>query len=390
MDQWKFIKAVACHAEHGMKLLMLSAMLAGGVAMAQTSTEVEGKAGDSFMLMYHDVNVSVDAASDFNEGLKLSLMLLPSRYADALALLNSAKLLNHPYAPLAILVTTALANHQNYEFKQYSEQIMPILNGEDPLGIVLAAFTLIEATDYLKYNNARPVIEALNKALAQSYVPAWYVKGLLLIKLGYSSTGVDEIKQAADLGYAVAQYHLSYMILSGHIKMDKRYAFSLLQKALNAGHFAAYRELGYCYEHGLGTKVDVALALEMYRQGFNHGDVSAAASYGLLMLQQDRPNYVDSFNALSFAYNNDIKNVANALGTLYIKGLGVMMNQERGFALIKQAADNHDILAINNVIACYRNGTGTRVDLKQAQHYEALLHQLKRQQRSTSVSLEHK
>lgn len=351
-----------------------------------SNEDVGYKVGDPFMLAFHDLNVSLEATQAFDEGVKLSLMMLPSRYADALALLNEAKNLNHPYAPLAILFTNALANRQNYEYEKYSDQINELLEGEDPLGSTLAVFTTIEATDYLKHHDAQPLLDALNKALAKHYIPAWYVKGLTLIKIGYSQVGFDEIKQAADSGYAVAQYHLAFLILSGHLSMDKMYAFNLLQSAVKAGHLGAYRELGYCFEHGIGTRIDKAQAIELYRKGFSYGDISAAASYGLLLLKNPEPNYIESFNALSFAYNNGVNEVANALGILYIKGLGVMMDQAHGFKLIKFAADHNDMLAISNVISCYKNGTGTPKDLNQAHLYEQRLKKLLAQEAQQAAS----
>lgn len=345
---------------------------------------------DSFMLSFNDLNVSRQAALTFNEGIKLSLMMLPTRYNDALLKLNQAKELGHPYASIGILLTNALANHYIYNFKDYSNMLLDVLEGEDPLGVTLAAFTIIEATDFLKYNDGKPLLVALNRALAQNYVPAWYVKGLVLIKLGYLSTGVDEIKQAADLNYVIAQYHMAFLILSGHLKMDKAYAFSLLEKALAGGHLSAYREIGLCYELGLGTTSNINKALDMYYQGFKYGDISAAASYGLLMLRQPNTNYIECFNALSFAYNNGVSEVANALGTLYLKGLGVKMNQSYGFELIKEAADSNDPLAINNLILCYQNGHGTTRDLSKAALYKTRLHALLLKQQPHDTKMEAK
>lgn len=356
--------------------LTLATCLWGNLALAQDSSYEMGDKGSSIESSAQKLKVSDKAAKAFDKGIKLSLMMLPSRYADALVWLNEAQKLEHPYASVAILFTNALANRQNYEYEKYADQITKLLDSDDPQGITLAVFTTIEATDYLKHHDAKLLLNALNKALAKSYVPAWYVKGLTLIKIGYAQVGFDDIKQAADSGYAVAQYHLAFLILSGKLSMDKMYAFNLLQSALKAGHLGAYRELGYCFEHGVGTRIDSAQALELYHKGFSYGDISAAASYGLLMLKQDQPEYIESFNALSFAYNNGVKEVANALGTLYIKGLGVMMDQEHGFKLIKLAADHNDMLAMSNLISCYKNGTGTPKDLNQARLYEERLNKL--------------
>lgn len=362
-------------------LTLIVALLLSATAVANLSEEkTSATSADNFMLLYNDVNVGHQAEKYFIDGFRLSLMMMPSRYNDALYKLDQAKKFGHPYASVAILFTNALAKRQRYVYDDYAQELNLMLEGSEPLGITLAALTIIEATDFLKHNDARIVLDALNRALAQHYVPSWYVKGLLLIKLGRHSTGIDEIKQASDLEYAVAQYHMAFLILSGHLKMDKVYAFDLLQKAMKGGHWAAYRELGVCYERGIGTRIDLERAIEMYRQGYSHGDIIAAASYGLLLLQQKQPNYLESFNALSFAYNNGVKEVANALGTLYLRGLGVMMDQKQGFELIKTAADRNDILAINNLIVCYQNGTGTKVDLAKAQQYQNLLHKLKREQ----------
>lgn len=335
----------------------------------------------SFMVYFNAVDADEQAKQLFEEGLKLSLMIMPARAKEALYLLDRAQKLGHPYAPLAILFTNALSLHQNYEFSEYKDILMAYLSGDEPLGIAIAAFTAIEATNYLRHYDPITVMSALNRAIGKNYVPAYYVKGLLMFKLGRFEEGVEQMKKAADLGYAIAQYHLAFLALSGEVEMDMTKAFAMLRSALKAGHYKAFRELGYCFEKGIGTHFDYYEAIRLYEQGFLHGDISAAASYGLLGLQQPNPDYVACFNALAFAYNNGVVDVANALGTLYLKGLGVTQNQEKGFKLIKLAADRGFELAIKNVIICYEHGTGTPKDMAKATEYRDKLDKIHRVER---------
>lgn len=335
----------------------------------------------SFMLYFNELKVSDDAAKAFGDGLQLSLMMLPSRAKEALYLLDKANSLGHPYAPLAILFTNAISLRQNYEFSAYKEMLLNYLQGEEPLGSTIAAFTIIEATNYLRHYDPTLLLSCLNRSISKSYVPAWYVKGLLLIKIGRFDDGIEQIKKAASLGYAIAQYHLAFLALSNELNMDMTEAFSLLQQALKAGHLGAFRELGYCFEHGIGTHYNLYEAIRLYEQGFHHGDIAAAASYGLLSLQLPNPDYNMCFMALSYAYNNGAPDVANALGTLYLKGLGVKQDQVKGFELIKQAADKGLLVAIKNVIICYENGSGTPKDLGRAADYREKLQLMLEQQK---------
>ena len=101
-----------------------------------------------------------------------------------------------------------------------------------------------------------------------------------------------------------------------------------------------YRKLGYCYEMGYGTKVDVEKAREFYLKAFELEDHLAGYNLAVSYIKEER--YQDAIPYLCFGvYKSHIPSI-KSLANLYLKGLGVGQSSEIAINLFKKAIDLGD------------------------------------------------
>lgn len=150
----------------------------------------------------------------------------------------------------------------------------------------------------------------------------------------------------------------------------------MLESSVKDGDLNALQDLAYCYEKGFGVEQDLEHALKLYKKSMEYGDAGAALALARLQLMDEQPDYVEAFVALNFAYNNNKPEAANALGYLYMSGLGVKQDKSLGFALMEQAAKAGDITAIENMISCYTYGNGVTPNPDKVDFYQEQLRNL--------------
>lgn len=85
-----------------------------------------------------------------------------------------------------------------------------------------------------------------------------------------------DIQRLADEGQSTAMFYLGHLHYWGSneapgIQKDAAKAFEYVRRAAEKGHPYAVVNLGYCYEHGIGTPVNYALAAKVYWQAFTRG-----------------------------------------------------------------------------------------------------------------------
>ena len=195
--------------------------------------------------------------------------------------------------------------------------------------------------------NAAEAVAACRKALEdEPDEPRLKLQlGRALLFQGFPIKALDPLTQAADSGYAAAEFYLGFAYESegwdGH---DKAAARRHYEKGAELGHAQAQHNLALALiaeEQGDGSKVRAALpwlerasaqglAESLYLQGvlyFNGG-------YGLW---PDLEKSSDLFRA-AVELGHDASKLA--LGNAFVMGYGVEKDPKRGLSLITEAAEN--------------------------------------------------
>lgn len=87
---------------------------------------------------------------------------------------------------------------------------------------------------------------------------------------------IEEIRRFADEGVVDAAHYLGWLYYWGvkeapGIVKDPARAFAYVRRAAEKGHPRAVVDLAFCYEHGIGTPVNYALAAKVYWQAWQRG-----------------------------------------------------------------------------------------------------------------------
>jgi uncharacterized protein len=102
--------------------------------------------------------------------------------------------------------------------------------------------------------------------------------------------GFDDIRKAADLGYAPAQFALGYLLETGsYTAANVSDAVTWYRKAAEQGDRLAQWNLGRCYYTGIGVATDLDKAELWLKQAADQGD--PFGQYLLGRVKQDRSSY---------------------------------------------------------------------------------------------------
>ncbi len=87
--------------------------------------------------------------------------------------------------------------------------------------------------------------------------------------------GMKSITSLSQSNYPKAQYLMGYWYMIGRVdnKINYAMALSLLTKASDHNVIAAYHDLGWLYETGNGTKLDLNTAEKLYLKAVSGGDI---------------------------------------------------------------------------------------------------------------------
>ena len=141
---------------------------------------------------------------------------------------------------------------------------------------------------------------------------------------------------------------------------------------MNFTSIAGY--LGYCYQHGIGTKKDESQAFRYFELAA--GKSHAEAQYNLALCYQHRIG-TEKNDSLSFKYYqlSADQNHASAqfnLGYCYRYGKGTKKDFSQAFKYYQLASDQNHADAQNNLGYCYEHGIGTKKDYSQSFKYYQL------------------
>ncbi|RGB25310.1 kinase-like domain-containing protein [Rhizophagus diaphanus] len=129
--------------------------------------------------------------------------------------------------------------------------------------------------------------------LSNKLVEKKYLSGINLLGYCYYNgigTDVNRLKafelyqKAADLGNNLAQYNLALLHIHGSefgLDDDDK-AFELSKKSADGKNSGGINLLGYCYDNGIGTDVNVQKAFELYQEAANLGNDTAQFNLALM------------------------------------------------------------------------------------------------------------
>ena len=136
-----------------------------------------------------------------------------------------------------------------------------------------------KATITVKYND-----KLYKYSVTQNYHNVWelYNKGMTYYNKRDYTEAVKYFKQAAEEGYADAQYMLGICYLTGHgVTQDYNEVVKWYRKAAEQGNADAQNGLGSCYYTGHGVTQNYNEAVKWYRKAAEQGSAGGQWSLGL-------------------------------------------------------------------------------------------------------------
>ena len=113
-----------------------------------------------------------------------------------------------------------------------------------------------------------------------------YQQGLASYKKGDYPAAVQEFRQAADLGYAKAQYNLGLAYLQGQgVAKNDQEGINWFRKAADQNFAPAQYNVGIAYAQGQGVEKDPRQAVEWLQKAAKQGFDPAQYKLGIMLYQ---------------------------------------------------------------------------------------------------------
>lgn len=165
-------------------------------------------------------------------------------------------------------------------------------------------------------------------------------------------------REAAEKGYAPAQFALGTLYLGRGVEKDYESSVMWYRKAAEQGFAEAENSLGDMYFDGLGVTQDYQEALTWYHKAAAQGNAESAFSLGLMYtnglgVAKDNEEAVKWYRKA--ADQGDAK-AENATGVMYYRGLGVPQDYNEAIKWFHKAANQGNVSAQNNLGKIYSNG----------------------------------
>jgi len=141
-------------------------------------------------------------------------------------------------------------------------------------------------------------------------------------------------------------------------------AFAKWQLLAKFGDAKAQNELGWLYQNGLGTDLDVGMAVLWYRKAASQGLTVAQTNLGIMFndgIGVPR-NPGEAAKWFELAARQGDPSALNNLGVLYDKGDGVPEDDRKAVELLTRAAELGHPRAMSNLGLMYRLGEGVPQD----------------------------
>ena len=164
--------------------------------------------------------------------------------------------------------------------------------------------------------------------------------------LAPASTGSLQLREAAAMGNAEAQFVIATRYLNGEngLKQDFAKAAYWYGKAAAAGNAPGQYRLGTLYERGKGVAKDMKAALGWYERAAALGNVKAMHNAAVLAANNDlqKPDYARAFKWFSLGAAHGLKDSQFNLAVLLERGLGTKINAKEALFWYSMAAKQND------------------------------------------------
>ncbi len=181
-----------------------------------------------------------------------------------------------------------------------------------------------------------------------------------------AATGSLQLREAAALGNAEAQFVIATRYLNGEngLQQDFAKAAYWYGKSAAAGNAPGQYRLGTLYERGKGVARDMSAALGWYERAAALGNVKAMHNAAVLSANNDqkKPDYAKAFKWFSLGAAHGLKDSQFNLAVLLERGLGTKANPKEALFWYSMAAKQNDADA--NKRAGVLAKTMSTVDLK--------------------------
>lgn len=160
--------------------------------------------------------------------------------------------------------------------------------------------------------------------------------------------GFELIKNAAELGSTIGQYHLGQCLNFGiDTEENKQEAIKWLLLAANKGFVKAQYLLATCY-NDLENKKE---AFKWYKVAAENGDIYAMASLSVCYEYGEgcEINKQEAFRLCKICADAGFEHCQTSLGLMYLNGFGTPLNKEEGVKYLKMAALQEERFAIDKL-----------------------------------------
>ena len=175
---------------------------------------------------------------------------------------------------------------------------------------------------------------------------------------------------AAKKEHPKALYYLARMFEEGkHANTDLNESLKYYQKSSKAGFGPASAFLGLKFDSGKQVKRDVEKAFKYFELAIQQGEVSAHYFKGKYLLSgelKDGKQIKEGVHCLETSAQEGYVPAQYDIGMLFMDGIDVLQNYEKGIYWLTEAAKKDNQKAQNKLAHCYYNGTGVDVNMKGA------------------------
>lgn len=179
-----------------------------------------------------------------------------------------------------------------------------------------------------------------------------YQYGRSLNKLSRFGEAAKWHRQAAEKGYASAQYSLGLMYSDGEgVSQDDKEKVKWITKSAEQGFAAAQYNLAAIYYNAEGVTQDYGKALEWFRKSAEQGDADSQLNLGLMYRKAKGvpQNHAEAFVWLKKSAEQGIADAQYNLGVIYYNGEGVTADFAEAIVWFGKAAEQEHYEALNSL-----------------------------------------